>query len=799
MEHLEGETLAKRLEKGALPLDQALRHAMEIGDALDKAHRRGIVHRDLKPGNIMITKAGAKLLDFGLAKLRLALATAPVAGASTIPPAGPPLTEEGTLLGTLQYMAPEQLEAKEADARTDIFAFGAIVFEMVTGKKAFEAKSHASLVAAILEHEPPAMTNLEPLTPRFLDHTVRRCLAKDPEERWQSAADLVRELRWQIESMSVAGADPRPARGVAGYERLGWTVALVLVALLAAFGTARWMIAGSPAPDAVVHATIPLTPGEPLGLGANLALSPDGRHLVYDPGHWTSGGQRLYVRQLDHPNPVAVRGTEGGCCPFFSPDGDLGFVSRDSKLQTVALGGGTPATITDVTPESRGAAWGPDGTIVFAPAVSDGLWQVPATGGEARPLTTRRSDKRERTHRWPTMLPDGRSVLFMVGTADITSFDEARIEVVSLDTGERRTLIEGGMHGLYSPPGHLIYARSGTILTVPFDPKRLEVTGRPVEVVRDVFIDPLNGYANVALSRAGLLVYAPGGDMSRYYGATLFWVDRKGRATPASAIRRPYERGRISPDGSRLALAITEANVEIWVLDLARDTLMRLAYGWSNNFPVWTKDGKALIFSSNRDGADRIYRQVADGNRPAEPLVTTSGMSDAAWSPDGRTLVFAARRAESGSDILIVRPDDGRSPQPLLQGRHNERQPEVSPDGRWLAYTSDESGRDEVYVQPFPALGPKWPLSSGGGLQPRWTRKGRELVYRNGRQLLSVEIATSAVFQPGKPRLLFEGEFERGDWFGGDVTPDGERFLMMRGVEPPEIAELTVVFTGMKS
>ncbi len=799
MEYLEGETLAKRLEKGALPLDQALRYAIEIADALDKAHRRGIVHRDVKPGNIMISKAGAKLLDFGLAKLRLAQATAPVAGASTIPAAGQPLTEDGTLLGTLQYMAPEQLEGKEADARTDIFAFGAIVYEMVTGTRAFEGRSHASLIAAILEHEPPAMTKLQPVTPPFLDHIVRRCLAKDPEERWQSAADLVPELRWQVESMSLPGAGLPPARGVAGYRRLGWTAALVLAAVLAAFAGARWMIAGSPAPDAVVHATIPLTPGAPLGVGAHLALSPDGRHLVYDPGPWGEGGRRLYVRQLDQPNPIVVRGTEGGCCPFFSPDGTLGFVSRDAKLQTVALGGGTPATITELTsipnvlPDTRGATWGPDGTIVFAPAVSHGLWQIPATGGKPRPLTTRRTDERERTHRWPTMLPDGRHVLFTVGTADITSFDDARIEVVSLDTGERRTLIEGGMYGRYSPPGHLVYARSGALLAVPFDVKRLEVTGRPVEVVRDASTDPLNGYANFSLSRTGLLVYAPGGDLSRFYDATLLWVDRQGRATPASASLRPYSHGRLSPDGSRFAVVISEANVEIGVLDLARDTLTRLAYGWNNNFPAWTKDGKALIFSSNRDGANRVYRQVSDGSHPAEPLVTTSGMTDASWSPDGRILVFSAPRPESGSDILVVRPEDSASPQPLLQGRHNERQPEVSPDGRWLAYTSDESGRDEIYVQPFPTLGRKWLISTGGGVRPRWTREGRELVYRNGRQMLSVEIVTSAEFQPRKARVLFEGETS-----GFDVTPDGERFLTIRGGEALEIAEVAVVFNWME-
>ena len=420
----------------------------------------------------MITKAGAKLLDFGLAKLRLAQ-TAPVAGASTLPPAGLPLTEEGTLLGTLQYMAPEQLEGKEADARSDIFAFGAIVYEMVTATRAFQGKSHASLIAAILGHEPPAMTTLRPVTPPFLDHIVRRCLAKDPEERWQSAADLVPELRWQVESMSRPDAGLLPAQGVTGSRRLGWTAALVLAAGLAGFGITGWMNAGSPAPDSVVHATIPLTPGEPLGIGGHLALSPDGRHLVYDPGPFVEGGRRLYVRQLDQPNPIVVRGTEGGCCPFFSPDGTLGFVNRDAKLQTVALGGGAPATITDLTsipnvvPETEERPGGLMGQLSSRRPFPTASGRFPRPAASRAPLTTRRAEERERTHRWPTMLPDGRSVLFTVGTADIMSFDDARIEVVSLDTGERRTLIEGGMDGRYSPSGHLVYARSGA-----FSPSR---------------------------------------------------------------------------------------------------------------------------------------------------------------------------------------------------------------------------------------------------------------------------------------------------------------------------------------
>ena len=555
MEYLEGETLAQRLTKGALPLDQALRYAIEVADALDKAHRKGITHRDLKPGNIMITKAGTKLLDFGLAKLRdpkttgLSVSQRPTESAS--------LTGEGTILGTLQYMAPEQLEGREADARTDIFAFGAMVYEMATGKKAFEGRSQASLIGAILKDDPPPISSLQSMTPPPLDHIVKTCLAKDPDDRWQTAGDVGRQVKWIIEGGSQSGvavAVVPAARQRAGWRpALPWMLSALVVSSLIT-GVAVWsaMRPGPPPPRPATRFAVALPSTDQLGVSgvSGLALSPDGRNLVYRA--LRDGIFQLYRREMDQLEAVPIRGTEGAQFPFLSPDGEsVGFFA-DGALKKVSLAGGLAVTLCDVPGPRMDASWGPDDTIVFAYAGAPGLMKVSAAGGVAEPVTTVDADQGEAGHRWLDVFPDGKAVLFTVWS---TSLGDARIAVRSLETGEQRVLVDG-TSPRYAPTGHIIFGRDGSLWAVPFDVDALEVTGPITPVLEGVQINP-GGLAQFTLAGDGSLAYVPG-TVGGLLEGTLVWVNRDGREVePIADEPLLFPRYlRLSPDGRRLALTI---------------------------------------------------------------------------------------------------------------------------------------------------------------------------------------------------------------------------------------------------
>ncbi len=770
MEHLEGETLAARLTKGPLPVEQVLRHAIDIADALDKAHRKGVTHRDLKPGNIMLTKSGAKLLDFGLAKLKQG--TAPAAALSGLPTGDDPITAEGTILGTLQYMSPEQVEGKETDARADIFAFGAVVYEMATGKRAFEGKSQASVMAKILEHDPPPISSLQPMTPPALDRVVTRCLAKDPDDRWQTARDLEVQLKWIAEGGGQIAPRPlAPAHGVPALGRRALILSLSTLLLGAGIaGVAIWFLKPAP-PQQVSRFAITLPSGAQLGggLSVEVVLSPDGSQLAYLT--MRDGTRQLYLRAIGSLEARPIPGTEGAWDPFFSPDGQwLGFWAG-GKIKKVSVNGGAALTVADAA-DARGASWGSQGTIIFAPSPASVLMRVPEEGGKPQPLT--QMAQGETTHRDPAFLPGGNAVLFAAWGA--TGPTDAKVAVQVIETGERRDLIQAAIAPRYAASGHLLYVQGQTLMAVPFDPERLEIRGAAVPVVEGVALS-----VDYSISTTGSLVHVPPGQAAQ---RTLVWVSRNRAEEALGAPARPYGQPRLSPDGRQLAV---EIGPQIWVYDLVRETLTRLTFeGTANGNHTWTPDGKRIAFQSNKDGVPaKIFWQLADGS--GEPERLTSGaegnQTPQSWSPDGQLLAFHHNHPTTQRDIWVFQLSD-RKAQPFLRTTFTEGGATFSPDGRWVAYVSDESGRPEVYVQPYPRTGGKWQISTDGGTERVWARNGRELFYRSGNKMMAVETRTQPSFSAGKPRMLFEGQYLTNGFpfmsAAFDVSADGQRFLMVK-------------------
>jgi Tol biopolymer transport system component len=787
MEYLEGETLADRLARGTLSLEQTLRFGVEIADALDTAHRHGIVHRDLKPGNIMLTKSGVKLLDFGLAKRQ----PRPSDGSlSTLATEAGPLTTEGTLLGTFQYMAPEQLEGKEADGRTDIFAFGAVLYEMATGRKAFLGKNQASLIAAVLTSDPPPISTLQSMIPPALDRMVQRCLAKDPDDRWQTARDLMLELKWIAEGGSQSGLPAQLLTRRKSQAPWAWAAAGLIVGAVAAAIAVWTLVRPSPSlPRPATRLQLELSPPPELSAWQRhaFALSPDGTHLVYAASQ--DGRRHLYLRAMEGLESTLLPGTEDADGPFFSPDGQwVGFFAA-SKLKKISVAGGAPVTLCNVPPVTRGASWAADDTIIFTPANATGLSRISAAGGSVQELTAVNTKAGEQTHRWPEILPGGKAVLFTVGTGE--SFDEARIAAQSLDTGERKTLIEKGTNPRYSPTGHIVFARGGALLAAPFDLERIEVTGSPVPILNGVRIE-ITGSAHFAFSRTGHLVYLPGPAQASWQYA-LVWMDRKGTARPAAEAHGAFTAVRFSPDGQRLAATVSGATQDIWIYEVARGILTRFTFEGSQEFdPVWTPDGKRLAYTSehpeNRTGLTLLWK-AADGT--AEPEVLLAGKNAVfpqSWSPDGRFLAFAEIHPATGWDLWILPIDGVRRPRPFLRTRFAEAEPAFSPDGRWIAYTSNESGRYEIYVRPYPGPGSKVQISTEGGMEPAWAPDGREIFYRNAERMMAVETRLESQFSAGTPRVLFAGPYffdPDPEFRQYDVAPDGREFVMLREVEQP--------------
>jgi serine/threonine-protein kinase len=769
MELVEGPTLADRIGSGPIPISEALPIAKQMCEALEYAHERGIVHRDLKPANVKVTNDDAvKVLDFGLAKaLEGDASSIDIANSPTVSRMA---TQAGVLLGTAAYMSPEQAKGKQVDRRADIWAFGCVLYEILTGTMAFTGETATDTLAAVLKNDPD-WSRLPVATPNHVRVLLGRCLQKDVRRRLQAIGDariaLEEVLSGTSEAVSSVGVSP--ANGTHAKRRtLLFGLGALLIAAITGF--VGWNLGRSPAPRPVTRTAINLPPGEQLPdllFGPAVALSPDGTHLAYVAMQGSS--QQIYLRAMDSLEARPLPGTAGAVNPFFSPDSQwLGFFT-DGKLKKISVNGGEALSLAGA-PFAHGASWGRQGMIVFAPALVGVLQQVPESGGTPQPLT--RFQKPEITHRWPEVLPGGKAVLFD------TSIDSG-IAVQSIATGERKNLIPGGAQPRYASSGHLVYAQGGTLMAVPFDSQRLTVTGAAVPVVEDV-VQSANGAAQYSLSAAGTLVYVPGG--AQRNESQLVWVNRDGTEQPLAAPPRAYLNPRLSPDGKRVAVT-TER--QIWVYDLSRDTLTRLTFEGESSYPIWTPDGKRIAFESAKNGSPNLFWRPSDGSGGVETLTAGEYYQIlSSWSPDGKLLAFVDVNPSTGYDIWVLRMSD-RKAQPFLQTAFSEAAPQFSPDGRWLAYVSDESGRNEVYVQPYPGPGGKWLISTDGGTEPMWNRNGRELFYRNGEKMMNVDIATQHGFTAGKPRMLFEGRYEPtpGTLPNYDVSPDGLRFLMVKPTE----------------
>jgi Tol biopolymer transport system component len=781
MELLEGETLADRLGKGSLPLEQTLRFGTEIADALDKAHRQGIVHRDLKPGNVMLTKSGVKLLDFGLAK---AMAP-PVQSAVTSLPtvmgsAKENLTEAGTILGTFQYMAPEQLEGREADARTDIFAFGCVLYEMATGRKAFTGASQASLISSIMKEEPAPISTTSPTTPAALDRVVKRCLSKDPEDRWQNAADLKSELKWIAEGGSQSGI-PAP---VTQASRRGapWIPIAAALAIGALGFSAAWMLR-RPQPAPLLRASIELPPRMDFDpQNTALALSPDGTTLAIDASG-PDGKRQLWVRRLDGFVVQPLAGTEDATCPFWSPDSKtIGFFA-EGKLKKVPASGGTVQTICDA-PDGRGGSWSEKDVIVFAPAPFGGLSKVPAAGGAPAVLT--KQEKPGFTDRLPWFLPGGKKFLYLTGSQTSDKEKTTAINCLDLDTGKSTLVALESSEGRYAAPGYLLFVREGNLMAQPFDPSSARTTGEAVPVAERVRFTAPRWSGNFAASQTGRLIFHSGGVARK---TQLTWFDLDGKELGKVGEPGSVATTKISPDGTRVATTVLGGPIgtvpEVWLYELARGVSSRFVFGGQGSFfPVWSPDGTKIAYGDIGGG---IVIKAADGT--SEPRVLWPSKTNTwplSWSPDGKWILFRVQDPKSGGlDLWIVGADGKEAARPLIATPAEEMSGEISPDGKWLTYTSNESGRREVYLVAFPNLGEKRQVSTAGGVFPGWVGSNRICFLQppeNKLFAVDVDFRGSSVLV-GAAQPLFGGRplprsIGFGNAFGASISPDGKRVLM---------------------
>jgi Tol biopolymer transport system component len=783
MELLEGETLAARLARGPLPVEQALRCGQEIAGALDQAHRVGIVHRDLKPANVMLTKSGVKLLDFGLAKVFAAPSgSEPI----TSLPTQANVTEAGTILGTFQYMAPEQVEGRDADARTDIFALGEVLHEMTTGVPAFEGSTRASLISAILRDEPKPISQLQPMAPAPLDRVVRKCLAKDPEDRWQSARDVASELEW-IRGSGSGPAMARSPRAKAGWG--AWIAAPVVAVALAAILLLLRSRAPSRAPTGTLRFEVPPPQtGDVVVSGVTattFALSVDGRKVAFcatsPAAAGAFGNAQIFVRAFDQTTPQAIAGTEGAYSPFWSPDGASLAFFAEGKLKKVSLSGGPPTTICEVARPGTGT-WGRDDVIVFSEWGSEktALSQVSAAGGKPSPATRLNASRKERWHCWPAFLPDGRHFLYLSEAGEAWPASERGVYVGTVGSLDTRLIAKIESEFAYAYPGFLLFAREGALLAQRFDPDSQKTEGEAVAIAPEVHSYAPTGAAGVAgSSGAAMIAFFEGASRARFV-----WVDRSGREV--GSVRGPdqYSSPRLSPDGKELAFSLVDrrlGTMDVWVQDLERGTATRVNFGpASESFPAWAPDGRRIFFAADPGGMppDLFGEDLASMKSERLPAgLGAKFVSDV--SPDGRLLAYTRYNGGENMVEMLSLTGEKKTTAFLPAGSDGEFA-RFSPDGRFVAYDSGESGRDEIYVRPLSGSDERWQVSRDGGESPAWSRDGKELYYLEKDTLMAVPVRLEHGFEAGAPKALFSADFKVG--FGGvrsyDVGRD-DRFLLL--------------------
>jgi Tol biopolymer transport system component/predicted Ser/Thr protein kinase len=801
MEYLDGETLEKRLARGALPIDQVLRYAAEVADALVLAHRQGVLHRDLKPSNIMLTKSGAKVLDFGLAKVQ-----AVKSGAGITRPAST-LTEEGVILGTLQYMAPEQLEGKDADARTDIFAFGTVLYEMAAGQKTFKGESRASLIAAILEHEPEPLTALKPMIPAAVERVVTKALAKDPDARWQSSRDLKDELEWIAGQRGAAATIGPHVTKKAG---MAWLAAGIFAA--AAIVYAFLYFRERPAEQQLIRFSI--APPERVVFSDPFAISPDGTRLALIAS--VSGGEpSIWVHRLDSINEQALPGTEGAEQPFWSPDSESIAFFAQGELKRVEISSGSVQTLCHA-PGDDGGTWNRDGIILFTH--NQVLYKVAAGGGSATPVTQLNPGNEDVLHLWPQFLPDGQHFLY---SAQNVAHRTDGIYVGALDSKETKRILDTHWMAVYVPSsrasqGYLLFVRNGNLMAQQFDTNRYQLLGNSVPVAEGAF--DVQHSPEFTASVNGILAYRPVGSVK----TQLTWFDRSGKALGKLGLTMQDADAAISPDGRRVAVSRASTASEnsqitfngtptpndIWVLELKQGIASRLTFDSSAGWPIWSPDGTHVAFASNRDGVLNIYQKPANGAGTQELLLNSSeDKAPSDWSRDGRFLAYSVPKPTTFWDIWVLPVTGDKAQFPFVQTQFSEGDAKFSPDGRWVVYQSNESGEWAVYVRPFDtdavrrnaAFAGKWRISEGEGHWPRWAKGGNEILYLGSNtKVMAVDVNAKSsdaehgpTFDASVPKLLFNVSAYGLHSF--TATADGQRFLINTKVGEEKSPSVTVV------